>query len=150
MRFFLYIWLVICTPTPVVAATIERVVVQGSGFTRESAIGYTEENAVTRVMEKYARAEALNINRTKIRYRILDRSASYLDSFTILTFYVDEDGAHHITAEARVSLDRLLTSLRNLNVEVKMWAPGPDQAIEGRRGAGRKTGPDPFEENLTD
>lgn len=150
MAFFLYIWLAVCIATPVAAATIERVVVQGSGFTRESAIGYTEEAAVTRVMEKYARAEALNINRTKIRYRILDRSSSYLDSFTVLTFYVDEEGAHHVTAEARVSLDRLLTSLRNLNVDVKMWAPGPDQAIEGRRGAGRKTGPDRFEESRTD
>ena len=150
MRFFLYPWLVFCIATPVAAATIERIVVQGSGFSRESAIGYTEEIAITRVMEKYARAEALNVNRTTIRYRILDRSSSYLDSFTILTSYIDEQGAHHITAEARVSLDRLLTSLRNLDVDVKMWAPGPDQAIEGRRGAGRKTGPDRFDEDLTD
>ena len=146
----------ICTCTAIIfltglsaiAETVDTLVVKGSGYTRESAIAYTGETAVTRAIERYVRPAALESNRDQIRYRILDESSGYLKSLKIIKSYVDNDGVHQITAEAQVSIDRLLTSLRNLNVEVKMWAPGPDQAIEGRRGAGRRTGRDRFKEDL--
>ena len=145
----------ICTCTTIIfltglsaiAETVDTLVVKGSGYTRESAIAYTRETAVTRAIERYVRPAALESNRDQIRYRILDESSGYLKSLKIIKSYVDNDGVHQITAEAQVSIDRLLTSLRNLNVEVKMWAPGPDQAIEGRRGAGRRTGRDRFKED---
>ena len=131
-----------------IGETVDTLVVKGSGYTRESAIAYTGETAVTRAIERYVRPAALESNRDQIRYRILDESSGYLKSLKIIKSYVDNDGVHQITAEVQVSIDRLLTSLRNLNVEVKMWAPGPDQAIEGRRGAGRRTGRDRFKEDL--
>lgn len=150
MRFCSIMCLFFCFASSVSSETIDTVLVKGSGFTLQSAISYTEELAVTRVMEKYARPEAIDINRTKIRYRILDRSSYFLNEFTVISSGLNNDGLHDITAEATVSLDRLLTSLRNLNVDVRMWAPGPDQAIEGRRGAGSRTGRDRFKHGNTD
>ncbi len=98
-------------------------------------------------MERYVRANALESHREKIKYRILDQSSGYLKSLKITKSYLNDEGLHQITAQVRVSVDKLLTSLRNLDVDVKMWAPGPDQAIEGRRGAGRRTGRDRFKDS---
>ena len=139
--------MIFLTGRPALAETVDTLVVKGSGYTRDSAIAYTGESAVTRAIERYVRSAALELNRDQIRYRILDESSAYLKSLKIIKSYVDNDGVHQITAEVEVSVDRLLTSLRNLNVEVRMWAPGPDQAIEGRRGAGRRTGRDRFKED---
>jgi len=97
-------------------------------------------------MARYVRAPALQDNKELIRYRVLDQSARYVISSEILSDEVDENGTHKVTVKVEVSVDKLLTSLRNLEVEVLMWAPGPDQAIEGRRGAGSKTKPDRFTE----
>ena len=135
---------------PATGETVDRLLVEGSGFTRESAIGYTEEIAVTKAIERYVRPAALESHRKEIRYRILDQSAGYINSLKIIRSSIDDDGIHKITAEAEISVDRLLTSLRNLNVEVKMWAPGPNQAIEGRRGTGRRTGRDRFKDPIPD
>ena len=129
------------------AETVDQVLVEGSGFTRESAIKYTGEIAVYQVMERYVRAKSLDTHREKIKYRILDQSSGYLKSLKITKSYLNEEGHHQITAQVAVSVDKLLTSLRNLDVDVKMWAPGPDQAIEGRRGAGRRTGRDRFKDS---
>ena len=129
------------------AETVDQVLVEGSGFTRESAVKYTGEIAVYQVMERYVRANALEAHREKIKYRILDQSSGYLKSLKITKSYLNDEGLHQITAQVRVSVDKLLTSLRNLDVDVKMWAPGPDQAIEGRRGAGRRTGRDRFKDS---
>ena len=133
---------------PASGETVDRLVVEGSGFTRESAIGYTGEVAVTKAIERYVRAAALEAHQKEIRYRILDQSPGYINSLKIIRSFIDEDGVHQIRAEAEISVDRLLTSLRNLNVEVKMWAPGPNQAIEGRRGTGRRTGRDRFKDPI--
>ncbi len=135
---------------PATGETVDRLLVESSGLTRESAIGYTEETAVTMAIERYVRPAALESHRQEIRYRILDQSPGYINSLKIIGSSIDDDGIYHIRAEAEVSVDRLLTSLRNLNVEVKMWAPGPNQAIEGRRGTGRRTGRDRFKEPIPD
>lgn len=139
--------IIFLTGRPATTETVDTLMVKGSGYTRESAIAYTGETAVTRAIERYVRPAALESNRDQIRFRILDESSGYLKSLKIIKSYIDDEGVHQITAEAKVSIDRLLTSLRNLNVEVRMWAPGPDQAIEGRRGAGRRTGRDRFKDD---
>ena len=139
--------IIFLTGRPAITETVDTLMVKGSGYTRESAIAYTGETAVTRAIERYVRPAALESNRDQIRFRILDESSGYLKSLKIIKSYIDDEGVHQITAEAKVSIDRLLTSLRNLNVEVRMWAPGPDQAIEGRRGEGRRTGRDRFKDD---
>ena len=129
---------------PNLAETIDTVLVTGVGYNEESATGYCIENAVTSVMGRYVREKALKAKEEQIRYRVLDQSERYLTSLEILSIHTQDDGTVEITSEVQVSVDKLLTSLRNLDVEVLMWAPGPDQAIEGRRGAGSKTKPDRF------
>ncbi|PPR16674.1 MAG: hypothetical protein CFH37_01257, partial [Alphaproteobacteria bacterium MarineAlpha9_Bin7] len=62
------------------AETVDQVLVEGSGFTRESALKYTGEIAVYQVMQRYVRANALEAHREKIKYRILDQSSGYLKS----------------------------------------------------------------------
>ena len=131
---------------PSTAQTVDTVTVTGSGYTLEAATNYGLEFAVTKVMARYVRAQALQDNKQRIRYRVLDQSPRYVISSEVLSVEIAENGDHVITVKVEVSVDKLLTSLRNLDVEVLMWAPGPDQAIEGRRGAGSKTKPDRFEE----
>lgn len=128
----------ILAAVPAVAETIDKVVVSGTGLSRESAIENTAQVAVTLVMERYARPAALSENRERIRFRILDESMRYLESLRIVDEAVVADGVHEITAEAEVNVGKLVTSLRNLQVEVRLVAPGPNQAVEGRRG---RTGP---------
>ena len=124
---------------PAGAETIDRVVVSGTGLSRESAIEYTAEVAVTLVMERYARTASLNENRERIRNRILDQSAGYLQSLKIIDEVLVADGVHEVTAEAAVDVGKLVTSLKNLHVAIKLIHPGPNQAFEGRRGT---TGPE--------
>ena len=131
---------------PTHGQTIDTVIVTGKGYDEETATSHCVESAVKEVMERYVREAALAANKKQIQYRVLDRSSQYLTSYKVLSFTADDDGTKLITAEVQVSVDKLLTSLRNLEVEVLMWAPGPDQAIEGRRGAGSKTKPDRFKE----
>ena len=128
------------------ARTVDTVTVSGDGYDLETAKSFCLESAVTKVMARYVRAPALQANKERIRYRVLDQSARYVISSEILSDEVDKNGTHKLTVKVEVSVDKLLTSLRNLEVEVLMWAPGPDQAIEGRRGAGSKTKPDRFTE----
>ena len=66
---------------PAPAETIDRLVVEGSGYTRESAIGYTGEIAVTKAIQRYVRPAALESHREQIKYRILDESSGYINSF---------------------------------------------------------------------
>ena len=131
---------------PSYGETIDTVIVTGKGYDEETATSHCVESAVKRVMGKYVREAALAANKKQIQYRVLDRSSQYLRAYKVLSFTTNDDGTNEITAEFQVSVDKLLTSLRNLEVEVLMWAPGPDQAIEGRRGAGSKTKPDRFKE----
>ena len=128
----------ILAAVPAAAETIDKVVVSGTGLSRESAIENTAEVAVKLVMERYVRPAALSENRERIKNRILDESAHYLQSLTIIDEVVVAHGAHEITAEAAVNIGKLMISLRNLQVEVRLIAPGPNQAVEGRRG---RTGP---------
>lgn len=135
------------TANPSAAQTIDTVTVTGAGYNFEAATSFCLEAAVTKVMARYVRIQALQANKQLIRYRVLDQSARYVISSELLLNKMAENGLHTLTMKVEISVDRLLTSLRNLDVEVLMWAPGPDQAIEGRRGAGSKTKPDRFEED---
>ena len=128
------------------AQTVDTVTVTGDGHDLEAARSFSLELAVTKVMARYVRAQALRVNKEKIRYRVLDQSARYVVSSEILSTKLSDDGRKILSLKVEVSVDKLLTSLRNLDVEVLMWAPGPDQAIEGRRGAGSQTKPDRFDE----
>jgi len=128
------------------AQTVDTLTVSGTGKDEETAQNHCVESAVAKVMRRYVREKALKAKKQQIRYRVLDQSARYLTSFTIISSQANENGTWEVTGEAQVSVDKLLTSLRNLEVDVLMWAPGPDQAIEGRRGTGSKTKPDRFKE----
>ena len=139
--------LLLLTPNLSGAQTLDTVTVSGDGHDLESATSFCLEAAVIKVMARYVRAHALQANKQRIRYRVLDQSTRYIVASEILSIKTSENGTYNITVKVEVSVDKLLTSLRNLDVEVLMWAPGPDQAIEGRRGAGSMTKPDRFEEN---
>ena len=128
------------------ALTVDTLTVSGTGKNEKAAQRHCIESAVAKVMRRYVREKALKAKKQQIRYRVLDQSPRYLTSFTIISSRANENGTWEVTGEAQVSVDKLLTSLRNLEVEVLMWAPGPDQAIEGRRGTGSKTKPDRFKE----
>ena len=132
--------------TPNRAQTVDTLIVSGTGNNEKAAESHCIESAVAKVMRRYVREKTLKAKKQQIRYRVLDQSPRYLTSFTVLSSRVSENGTWEVTGEAQVSVDKLLTSLRNLEVEVLMWAPGPDQAIEGRRGTGSKTKPDRFKE----
>ncbi len=130
---------VILAAVPARAETIDRVVVSGTGMSRESAIVNTAEVAVTLVMRRYVRPAALSENHKQIRNQIVEESARYLHSLRIIDEVVVADGVHEITAEAAVNVGKLATSLKNLHVALRLIDPGPNQAVEGRRGT---TGPD--------
>ncbi len=127
----------ILAAVPAGAETIDRVVVSGTGLSRDSAIENTAEVAVKLVMERYVRPAALSENRERIRNRILDESVRYLQSLRIIDEVVVADGVHEITAEAAVNVGKLVISLRNLHVAVRLIDPGPNQVVEGRRGRTR-------------
>tara|TARA_A100001037_G_scaffold46707_1_gene38125 strand:+ start:433 stop:873 length:441 start_codon:yes stop_codon:yes gene_type:complete len=134
------------TPNSSGAQTIDTVMVTAEGYDLETATSFCLEKAVTKVMKRYVRAQALHTNEERIRFRVLDQSPRYVISSEVILHELRADDYHKLTVKVEVSVDKLLTSLRNLDVEVLMWAPGPDQAIEGRRGAGSRTKPDRFTE----
>jgi hypothetical protein len=117
------------------AETIDRVVVNGTGLTRESAIENSAEIAVQMTMERYVRPSSLDANADRIRYRILDESQAYLKSLEVLDEAVLDDGIYEVRAKVLVDVGKLATSLRNLQVTLRLLAPGADQAVEGRRRA---------------
>jgi hypothetical protein len=119
------------------AETIDRVVVSGIGLTRESAIENSAEIAVRMTMERYVRPSSLDANSEQIRYRILDESQVYLKSLEVLDEAVLDDGIYEVRAKVLVDVGKLATSLRNLQVTLRLLAPGADQAVEGRRRAPR-------------
>ncbi len=123
--------------SPAMAETIDRVVVDATGLTREGAIENSAEIAVRMTMERYVRPSSLDANSEQIRYRILDESQSYLKSLEVLEETLLEDGLFLVKAKVLVDVGKLATSLRNLQVTLRLLAPGADQAVEGRRRAPR-------------
>ncbi len=119
------------------AETIDRVVVRGTGLTRESAIQNSAEIAVRVTMERYVLPSSLDANEERIRYRILDESQAYLKSLEVLDETTHSEGIHEVKAKVLVDVGKLATSLRNLQVTLRLLAPGADQAVEGRRRAPR-------------
>jgi hypothetical protein len=119
------------------AETIDRVIVNATGLTRESASENAAEIAVRMTMERYVRPSSLDANAEQIRYRILDESQAYLKSLEVLDETVLEDGIYEVKAKVLVDVGKLATSLRNLQVSLRLLAPGANQAVEGRRRAPR-------------
>lgn len=125
--------LVIFVPVTAAAITLEKVTVTGSGFGREKAITSAAEAAVQAVIERYVVSGAMSQNRNMIMDEILANSHSYLESLNILDEKEGEEGFVEVTALAAVEVGRLVTSLRNLDIAVKLPTMGPNQAVEGRR-----------------
>lgn len=97
------------------AGMAERVTVRESGYTRENAIMNAAQAAVRTVLEKYMASDAADKNKELVD-QILDNSTFYLSSINISDEEVDEEGIVEITAEAVVNVDKLVTTLRNLDV----------------------------------
>ncbi len=130
--------LAMCLASPgLMAETIDRVIVNATGLTRESASENAAEIAVRMTMERYVRPSSLDANAEQIRYRILDESQAYLKSLEVLDETVLEDGIYEVKAKVLVDVGKLATSLRNLQVSLRLLAPGANQAVEGRRRAPR-------------
>jgi Ethanolamine utilization protein EutJ (predicted chaperonin) len=88
-------------------------------------------------MERYVLPSSLDANEERIRYRILDESQAYLKSLEVLDETTHSEGIHEVKAKVLVDVGKLATSLRNLQVTLRLLAPGADQAVEGRRRAPR-------------
>ena len=97
------------------------------------AIVSAERAAVRMVANRYMARDATDEEHQLVIDQVLARSKSYLNSFEILDDRVDDAGITEITAEARVDVDRLVTTLRNLDIAVTLLDPGPGQVVEGRR-----------------
>ena len=126
--------LAIFVPVTAAAGTVERVTVTGSSHSREKAITRAAEAAVLVVMERYIVSGAIGQNRNLITDEILANSSRYLESFSIVDERENEEGIIEVTAEAVVEVGRLVTTLRNLDIAVKLPFLRPNQVVEGRRG----------------
>jgi hypothetical protein len=126
--------LAIFVPVTAAAVTVERVMVTGSGFSREKAITSAAEAAVQAVIERYIVSGAISQNRNIIMDEILANSHGYLESINIIDEQEGKGGVVEVTAEAAVEVGRLVTTLRNLDIAVKLPVIGPNQVVEGRRG----------------
>jgi hypothetical protein len=126
--------LAILVPVTASAGTVERVTVTGSSHSREKAITRAAEAAVLAVMEKYIVSGAISQNRNLITDEILANSSGYLESINIVDEKQDEEGIIEVTAEAVVEVGRLVTTLRNLDIAVKLPVLRSNQVVEGRRG----------------
>lgn len=125
--------LLLLLPVAANAITVDRVTVTGRGESRDMAIVSAERAAVRMVANRYMARDATDEEHQLVIDQVLARSKSYLNSFEILDDRVDDAGITEITAEARVDVDRLVTTLRNLDIAVTLLDPGPGQVVEGRR-----------------
>ena len=125
--------LLLLLPVAANAITVDRVTVTGRGESRDMAIVSAERAAVRMVANRYMARDATDEEHQLVIDQVLARSKSYLNSFEILDDRVDDAGITEITAEARVDVDRLVTTLRNLDIAVTLLNPGPGQVVEGRR-----------------
>ena len=111
--------LVIFVPVTATAGTVERVTVTESGYTRENAIKNAAQAAVQTIVERYMVSDAAGQNRRLIIDQILDRSDGYLNSINIFDERMHEDGIVEVTAEVVVEVDKIMTTLRNLDIALK-------------------------------
>ena len=125
--------LLLLLPVAANAITVDRVTVTGRGESRDMAIVSAERSAVRMVANRYIARDATDEEHQLVIDQVLARSKTYLNSFDILDDRVDDAGITEITAEARVNVDRLVTTLRNLDIAVTLLDPGPGQVVEGRR-----------------
>jgi hypothetical protein len=116
----LAVLVVIFAPVTAAAGPIERMTVKESGYTRENAIKNAAQVAVQTVVEKYIVSDAASRNRRLIVNRILDNSNSYLDSINIVDEKVGEDGIVEVTVEAVVEVGKIVTTLKNLDIAMKV------------------------------
>lgn len=115
------------------AITIDRVTVTGRAQSREAAIVYAERSAVQIVARRYMVDDATDEEHQIVIDQVLRHSKTYLSSFDIVDDRVDEAGITEITAEVRVVVGRLVTTLRNLDIAVTLLDPGAGSVVEGRR-----------------
>jgi hypothetical protein len=125
--------LLLLLPVAANAITVDRVTVTGHGQSRANAIESAERSAVQIVANRYMARDATDAEHQLLIDQVLLRSKYYLNSFEILDDRIDAAGITEITAEARVDVDRLVTTLRNLDIAVTLLDPGPGQVVEGRR-----------------
>ena len=125
--------LLLLLPVAANAITVDRVTVTGHGQSRANAIESAERSAVQIVANRYMARDATDAEHQLLIDQVLLRSKYYLNSFEILDDRIDAAGITEITAEVRVDVDRLVTTLRNLDIAVTLLDPGPGQVVEGRR-----------------
>jgi hypothetical protein len=111
--------LVMFVPVTATAGTVEKVTVTESGYTRENAIKNAAQAAVQTIVERYMASGTVGKNRRMIIDQILDRSNDYLDKINIVDERMHEDGIVEVTAEAVVEVDKIMTTLRNLDIALK-------------------------------
>jgi len=115
------------------AVTVDRVTVTGRADSREIAILYAEQAAVQIVAGRYIANDMTEKERLTLIDQVLPHSKYYMYAFEILEERVDEAGYTEIVALARVEVGRLVTTLRNLDIAVTLFDPGPNAVVEGRR-----------------
>lgn len=103
--------------------TLDRVTVTGRAHTHANAIIDAEQAAVELVarrtlavrsyLEHYVLTEA---ERQEVIDLLMPHSKNYLNTFEVLDHRTDDAGIIEITAMARVEVDTLVITLRNLNL----------------------------------
>jgi hypothetical protein len=112
-------------PLTAYATTVDLVTVTGRAETREEAILQAERVAVRTVAERYVAAGDSEEEQLSRIDQVLPYSKSYMLGFEILEERVDEGGFTEIVALARVEVGRLVTTLRNLDIDVTLFE-GPE------------------------
>jgi hypothetical protein len=120
-------------PLAAYAITVDRVTVTGRAESRETAILYAEQSAVQIVAGRYIANDMTDQERLTLIDQVLPHSKYYMHAFEILEERVDEAGFTEIVALARIEVGRLVTTLRNLDIAVTLFDPGPNAVVEGRR-----------------
>jgi ABC-type xylose transport system substrate-binding protein len=116
-------------PFAATAKTVERITVTESGYTRESAMKNAMQAAVQTLLDRYVARNAADQN-TRLIDQILDNSDRYVSSIVIIDEQMDEDDIVEITAEAAVDTDKIMTTLRNLDIVLKV--PGISETFVWR------------------
>ena len=116
---------VLLAPLAANALTVDRVTVTGHAATRERAILEAEQTAVAKIVARYVAPAESEKKRLILVDQVLPYSKSYLHAFEIVEERVDDEGYVEITALAGVEVGRLVTTLRNLDIEVRFIHLGP-------------------------
>jgi hypothetical protein len=125
----LAVLLAMFVPIAATAKLVENITVTESGYTRENAMKNAMQAAVQTVLDRYVARNAADQN-TRLIDQILDNSDRYVNSIVIIDEQMDEDDIVEITAEAAVDTDKIMTTLRNLDIVLKV--PGISETFVWR------------------